>query len=91
LFGGVAAIHKGNVVEIGFSANDSTYSIDFTVKHIDADSDPEVRANNVADFVIEQAANYEREHLMYVRLHITSFGANVNKQVHGNWDNGYHI
>ena len=55
-------------IEIGFSANDETYGIDFSVKRIKvpecANGDKSALSKAVADFVIEEALKYETDHLV---------------------------
>ena len=61
---GIAASITDDTIEIGLSANDSTYSIDFTVRHLDgANKSKEERSKMVADFVVDNMHQYEEQHL----------------------------
>lgn len=67
MFAGVAAYLQGDKIEIGLSANDATYSIDFTVRHLDGDDfmDKKKRSQAVAEFVVETMREYQNNHLWY--------------------------
>ncbi|MCJ1282590.1 hypothetical protein MMC26_001915 [Xylographa opegraphella] len=64
MFAGISAIVCSDRIEVGLSANDATYSLDFTVRHLKELSESEEgRSKLVADFVIETMQKYQHEHL----------------------------
>lgn len=64
MYAGIAAIVHGDTIDVGLSANDATYSLDFTVRHLDvASSSQEERSQMVADWIIETMQQYQNDHL----------------------------
>jgi len=71
MFAGIAAIVHGDTIEVGMSANDATYSIDFTVRQIDGGSkSKEERSGLVADWIIETMQRDQNYQLWCVLSHI---------------------
>ena len=63
MFAGIAAITTGDRVEIGMSANDATYSLDFTVRHLEVGpKSQEERSKLIADFIVETMQKYQNDH-----------------------------
>ena len=64
MFAGLAASICDDTIEIGLSANDATYSIDFTVQHLKgANESKEARSKSVGDYIINTMQKYQNEHL----------------------------
>ena len=69
MYAGIAAIERGNIIEIGLSANDDTYSIDYAVRQLDMGSkSKEARAQLITDWIIETVQQYQNGHLWYALL-----------------------
>ena len=72
MFVGISAIVCTDRIEVGLSANDATYSLDFTVRHLrELSESAEGRSKLVADFIIETMQTYQHEHLWYVGRSLT--------------------
>jgi len=70
MYAGIAAIVRGDTIEVGLSANDDTYSIDFTVRQLDVSSkSKEERAQLVTNWIIETMQRYQNDHLWCALLH----------------------
>jgi hypothetical protein len=81
MYAGISAILRGDKIDIGLSANDDTYSIDYAVKHLDGGTKPkEQRAKIVADWIIEGMQKYQNEHLWCAlqNLHTCSGSSLIN-------------
>ena len=63
-YAGVASFVRGDQIEIGLSANDASFSIDFMVCHLDGKnaSDENARAKLIADFVVKTMRDYQHQH-----------------------------
>ncbi|MCJ1410212.1 hypothetical protein MMC19_004297 [Ptychographa xylographoides] len=63
-YAGVAAAVDGEMIKIGLSTNDATYSTDFAVLGIEgANESKKRRAQLIANFLIETLLKYQTEHL----------------------------
>lgn len=72
MFAGLAAIVRGDTIVVGMSANDATYSIDFTIRQIDGGSkSKEERSGLVANWIIEVMQRYQNNHLWCVLTEYT--------------------
>lgn len=66
MFAGLAANICDDTIEIGLSANDATYNIDFTVQHLKGASESkEARSKCVGDYIVNTMRQYQNEHLWY--------------------------
>ena len=64
MYAGISAIVCSDRIEVGLSANDATYSLDFTVRHLkELSESKEGRSKLVANFVIETMQKYQHDHL----------------------------
>jgi hypothetical protein len=68
LFAGVASIAHGDKIEIGLSANDASYSVDFMVCQLDGPNarDGQARSKFIADFIVKAMREYQHRHLWYI-------------------------
>ena len=63
MYAGIAAISAGDTIEIGLSANDTTYSLDFSVRHLEVGpKSQEERSKLIADFIVETMQKYQNDH-----------------------------
>lgn len=67
MFAGIAAVVHDNIIEVGMSANDATYSLDYTVCHVDgSNKSKEERSGLIANWIIETMQRYQNDHLWCV-------------------------
>ncbi|KAK6540277.1 hypothetical protein TWF694_009088 [Orbilia ellipsospora] len=64
MYAGVAAVVIDNLLEIGLSIHDGTYTTDFSVETYDvnAETKPEDISNMVLKYVVQQLTTFSREH-----------------------------
>lgn len=67
MFMGVSVVQlEGSKVAVSLAAHDTTYLVDFTVKHLQFEAKPSASNDVIANYVIETVQKYEHEH--YVKF-----------------------